>query len=516
MAPDTRKFTKAANILASLILFAGIVVYAINNLGNRYFWSDEASSFLTSLGFPRVGQVSGTLAESWAANQSHVEPGLFNWLERFWALGLGTEISIMRALPFVFFLAYVVSLLLLARIIGAPWFVGCAAVSVMLLENITPYYAVELRPSIAGLAASVVLPLIAIWLTISKSTARGLLAFIPIFLIFASMQYTTFPIIIGLAGVLLVASFRESERRKKILFRGIAVVSLLWLPLVYVLLKGNPFDLAGGDSFANIPEVYIPNMPLDEALRTIFTNFFSFTALPRTLFLLLLPILWIAKKYPRLTRESNKGEWGVNALWVVVFLGTASSAAAGILGFLPWILGTRWSITEIGLIAMSVVGLAGLFVQSRYFAKPSIQITVLVLSLLVCVAGAYRLTVYERTPGFDWNAALTTMLVGQPNGAQVDLWTYPELRYWVEYSGQYDEFREAWVNQGVEIAGADNKADSDDIEAFFASNSGALLLRSESLLADIEIPDNIRVDRIESWGNDTMAASDPPVLLIRE
>jgi len=516
VAPNTRKFTRAANILASLILFVGIVVYAINNLGNRYFWSDEASSFLTSLGFPRVGQVSGTLAESWAANQSHVEPGLFNWLERFWALGLGTEISIMRALPFVFFLAYVVSLLLLARIIGAPWFVGCAAVSVMLLENITPYYAVELRPSIAGLAASVVLPLIAIWLTISKSTARGLLAFIPIFLIFASMQYTTFPIIIGLAGVLLVASFRESERRKKILFRGIAVVSLLWLPLVYVLLKGNPFDLAGGDSFANIPEVYIPNMPLDEALRTIFTNFFSFTALPRTLFLLLLPILWIAKKYPRLTRESNKGEWGVNALWVVVFLGTASSAAAGILGFLPWILGTRWSITEIGLIAMSVVGLAGLVVQSRYFAKPWIQITVLVLSLLVCVAGAYRLTAYERTPGFNWNAALTTMLVGQPNGAQVDLWTYPELRYWVEYSGQYDEFREAWVNQGVKIAGADNKADSDDIEAFFASNSGALLLRSESLLADIEIPDNIRVDRIESWGNDTMAASDPPVLLVRE
>ena len=516
MAPNTRKFTRAANILASLILFVGIVVYAINNLGNRYFWSDEASSFLTSLGFPRVGQVSGTLAESWAANQSHVEPGLFNWLERFWALGLGTEISIMRALPFVFFLAYVVSLLLLARIIGAPWFVGCAAVSVMLLENITPYYAVELRPSIAGLAASVVLPLIAIWLTISKSTARGLLAFIPIFLIFASMQYTTFPIIIGLAGVLLVASFRESERRKKILFRGIAVVSLLWLPLVYVLLKGNPFDLAGGDSFANIPEVYIPNMPLDEAIRTIFTNFFSFTALPRTLFLLLLPILWIAKKYPRLTRESRKGEWGVNAIWITVFLGTASSAAAGILGFIPWILGTRWSITEVGLIAMSVVGLAGLVVQSRYFATHWIRIVVIVLSLMVCVAGAYRLAVYERTPGFNWNAALSTMLSGPPQSALVDSWTYAELRYWVEYSGQYDEFREAWISNDVQVVGADDKADLADIESFLTSKSSTLLLRSESLLDGVEIPDNIRVDRIELWGNDPTAASNPPVLLVRE
>ncbi len=516
MASDTRNLTRTANILATVILFAGIAIYAINNLSNRYFWSDEASSFLTSLGFPPVGQVSGTLAESWAANQSHVEPGLFNWLERFWALGFGTEIGTMRALPFAFFLVYVVSLLLFSRIVGAPWFLGCAAVSVMLLENITPYYAVEFRPSIAGLAASVVLPLVAIWLTISKSTAKGLIAFIPIFLIFASMQYTTFPIVIGLAGVLLVASFRESERFKRNLLRVTAVASLLWLPLVYVLLKGNPFDLAGGDSFSNIPEVYIPNMPLEEALRTIFTNFFSFTALPRTLFLLLVPILWIAKKYPRLTRESSKGEWGVNALWVVVFLGTASSAAAGILGFLPWILGTRWSITEIGLIAMSVVGLVGLVVQSRYFTNYRIRIGATLLSMLVCVAGAYRMATYERNPGFNWNAALSTMLVDQPNGAQVDHWTYPELRYWVEYSGQYDEFREAWINQGVEIAGADDKADTGDIEAFFVSTSGVLLLRSESLLEGIEIPDNIRVDRIESWGNDSSAAINSPVLLVRE
>ncbi len=516
MAPDTRNLTRTANILATVILFAGIAIYAINNLSNRYFWSDEASSFLTSLGFPPVGQVSGTLAESWAANQSHLEPGLFNWLERFWALGFGTEIGTMRALPFVFFLVYVVSLLLLSRIVGAPWFLGCAAVSVMLLENITPYYAVEFRPSIAGLAAAVVLPLVAIWLTISKSTAKGLIAFIPIFLIFASMQYTTFPIIIGLAGVLLVSSFRESERFKRNLLRVAAVASLLWLPLVYVLLKGNPFDLAGGDSFSNIPEVYIPNMPLEEALRTVFTNFFSFTALPRTLFLLLVPILWIAKKYPRLTRESSNGEWGVNALWVVVFLGTASSAAAGILGFLPWILGTRWSITEIGLIAMSVVGLVGLVVQSCYFANYRIRIGATLLSLLVCVAGAYRMATYERTPGFNWNAALSTMLSGPPQSALVDSWTYAELRYWVEYSGQYDQFREAWINDGIQVAGPDDKADLADIENFLVSNFSTLLLRSESLLEGVDIPANIRVDRIESWGNDSVAAIDPPVLLVRE
>ncbi len=516
MAPEIRNLTRATNILASLILLAGIVMFAINNLGNRYFWSDEASSFLTSLGFPPVGQQAGTLAESWSANQSHVEPGLFNWLERFWSLGIGSDIVSMRALPFVFFLVYVLSLLLLSRIVSAPWFLGCAAVSLMLLENITPYYAVEFRPSIAGLSASVVLPLAAVWLTLSKSTAKGLLVFIPVFLFFGSMQYTTFPIIIGLAGLLLVTSFKESQRAKRNLLRVAALVSLLWLPVVYVLLKGNPFDLAGGDSFKNISEVYIPNMPLEVALRTISTNFFSFTALPRTLFLVLVPILWIANKYPLLGRESDKSQWGVNALWVVVFLGTAASAAAGILGFIPWILGTRWSITEIGLIALSLVGLVGLVSQSRYFANSGIRIVVMALTLVVCFGGAYRMATYERTPGFNWNAALSTMLSGPPQSALVDSWTYPELRYWVEYSGQYDQFREAWINHGIQVAGPDDKADLADIENFIVSDASTLLLRSESLLEGIDIPANIRVERIETWGDTNTVVLDPPVLLVRQ
>ena len=516
MAVDNRTLTKFANILATLILGAGIVIYAINNLGNRYFWSDEASSFLTSLGFPPPGQFVGSLADSWAANQSHVEPGLFNWLERLWAQGFGTEIETLRTLPFTFFLVYITSILLLSRFVGAPWFLGCAAASVMLLENITPYYMVEFRPSIAGLAASVVLPLMAIWLTTRKSSVRGLIFFIPTFFVFASLQYTTFPIVIGMAGILVVASFRATDRTSRIAYWVVAVGSLMWLPLVYVLLKGNPFDLAGGDSFGNIPEVYIPNMPFDEAFRTVFTNFFSLTALPRTFFLVLIPLIWMFRKFPRPSREPSPGSWSVNALWVTVFLGTTSSAAAGILGFLPWILGTRWSITEVGLIALSVVGLVGVITQSRFFARQKVRLLLLLLSLLVCFAGAYRLSTYERIPGFNWNSALETILISQPNGALIDNWTYPELRYWVEYSGQYDRYRDAWIEQGVEIAGADNKADTQDIEAFVASNSDVLVLRSESLLEGVDIPSNFRIERVDAWSADDTPTSDGPILLVRE
>ena len=108
------------------------------------------------------------------------------------------------------------------------------------------------------------------------------------------------------------------------------------------------------------------------------------------------------------------------------------------------------------------------------------------------------------------------MLNGPQRSAVIDSWTYPELRYWVEYSGQYDQFREAWINNEIQVAGADDKADAADIENFLTSDSITLLLRSESLLSGIDLPDNIRVDRVESWEGQGTEPSDPPVLLVRE
>jgi len=507
--------TRLASVVGTIFLFLGIALYAVNNLGNRYFWGDEATSFLTSLGYPGVGQRSVDLSNPWSVIEGHIEPGMFNLLERFWALGFGTDIVSLRAYPFTLFVVYVVCLLLLSRVVKAPWLLGCAVVSLVLLENITPYYGVELRPSIAGLAATVALPLVAIWLTISKSKIYGLLIFIPVFMIFGSMQYNSFPIIIGVAGVLVVGAFKEQVWSKRIVLLSVALFSLIWLPFVYVLQVGNPFDLVGGDYFSNIPEAYLPNMTTDEALRTIFTNLFSVTALPRTLFLILLPIAWIVKRAALPTRESDRGAWGINALWITVFLGTTMSFLAGILGFLPWILGTRWSISEVGLIALSLVGLAGLISSSRLFGKISVRVVVLGLSLVLCVVGAVRMATYERIPGFDWNATLESLLEVDPEKAFVDNWTFVELRYWVEYSGQYDQFRDAWVNNAVQVVGGMDKANAGDIETFFASEADRFLVRSESLLEGIEIPEDFRVERVESWGSDPDLRADQPVLLVR-
>lgn len=508
--------TVVINVFASVVLFIGIVIYALHNLGNRYFWSDESSSFLTAMGFPPEGQKASGLSEAWATNSSGLEPGMFNWVERFWALGIGTDIVTLRAFPFVLFLVYAGSVLALSRMVRAPWILGCAVVSLMLVENITPYYAVELRPSIAGLAAAVVLPLVGILFIQSTSVARGSLIFIPVFILFASMQYNSLPIIVGLAALLIFASMTERIRSRQILYRVMAVLVVMWLPFLYVLLMGNPFDLIGGDALQNIPEAYLPNMTESEAVQVVFTNFFSFTALPRTVFLLLVPALWLLKKHPLPTRESHSFQWVINAIWVVVLVSTTVTAILGVMGFIPWILGTRWSISEVGLIALSLVGIAGLLSHSRIMAIGGFRVVVVVLSLGVCVVGAVRMSTYERNPGFNWNEPLEIIFDGKQGGTLIDLWTYPELRYWVEYSGQYDRYRELWLNHNVETAGTGSKAEPQDIQAFLVSDADRLLVRSESVLEGVLLPVDIRVLRIEPWDSRSQHSFDYPVLLIRE
>ena len=504
------------NILATSILTVGLMLYALHNLGNRYFWTDEASSFFTTLGFPAIGQFSSELSSPWGVIEGHIEPGMFNLVERYWATWIGTEIWTLRTFPFLLFIGYLVSILLLSRIVGAQLYLGCAAVGLILLENITPYYAVELRPSVAGLAATVILPLAAIWLTMSKSKWLGLSVFILLFVFFGSMQYNSFPIVIGISAMLIVASLNKSAFSRRFALRFAALLILLWLPLIYVLQVGNPFSLAGGDYFTNIPDVYLPNMTVDQALRTIFTNLFSPTALPRTIFLILVPALWIAKYLAMPSRESTHSEWAINGIWVAVFFGTLMSAIAGIFGFLPWILGTRWSISEVGLIALSLVGLAGLISRVESFKKMPIRLIAVVLSLLACFSGSYRFATFERTPGFDWSETLQTILSGDSQDYFIDNWTYVEVRYWVEYSGQYDQFREAWIDSGVRSVGGMDKVDSQDIQDFLTSDAGGLLLRSENLLEGIELPSDVRIQPVASWGKGNPLVSDRPVLLVRE
>lgn len=494
------------------MLIAGVCVYGLHNLSNTNFWSDEASSFYTALGWPPPGEVAGPLSDAWYWTlTTHVEPGLFNLMARFWALAFGTEIHVLRLMPFALFVAYLAGIMTAGRLLRLPWFLAIAVAAVMLLENITPYYGVELRPSIAGLATSVALPVIGIWFSLDPSGKRFALFMVGV-AFFGSMQFNSLPILVAVGAMLVVAAVRSDASSSRARVLAAAFIAAAWQPVVYLVTRGNPMQATGESSLNAIPDTLIPNMSTNRVLEVVATNFLSPTALPRTAFLALIPVLWIVGTIEKPWNRGSRFDWSVNAMWIFVMTATLCAAAIGIRGVMPWILGTRWSIAEIGLIAVSLVGLVGLLAHLIDWRRSALRWVVIAGAVLVTAVGSYRVGTYERPAGVDWRPAVEIILSGQPGGTIVDLWTYPEIRYWMELSGDYKSFTKRWLEHEVQPSAGVASADAQIVREFLASDADRLLLRNQQVLDGITVPDDIEIIPLD--GNDVGQAQGP-VLLVK-
>lgn len=513
---ETRWGLAAAGVSFALLL-VGVVALAVNNLGNRYFWTDESSSLYTSLGWPGVGERAGSLAGAWNWTiETHVEPGLYNMLERFWALGVGTQITTLRLYPFLFFLIYLGALIGLGRLVRVPWFLIAGVVGLMLLENITPYYTVELRPSSAGLAASVTVPLLGLFI-LKRPRWWMLLVFCGAFIVIGSMQYNSFPIEAAIGVVLVFFALARHEGTERALIAGAGLFAVLWLPVVYVVTRGNPLAINEEESLEAISGLLIPNMGSAEVLNLLQQNLLSPTALPRTIFLLIVPLLWIVRRWPGLWSASNPRVLYVNFLWAFVLVATVATAAIGFLGVMPWIVGTRWSIAEVGLIAVSLIGIAAIIVESGVLRLRPVAAVAMVVTVLISGLAGYRLLTYERFPGFNWNPVLAAMFDGEPGKTVVDTELYPDLRYWIELSGDYNQFQPEWVAHQVQTTSEFFAADASSVQEFLDSDNDRLLIGDASLLEEsgIQTPTEVEVIEVPTWADYGGDAPAQPVLLVR-
>jgi len=486
-------------------------LFAVRNLGNRYFWSDEASSLYTSLGWPDAGETFGPLPDAWSSTlATHLEPGLFNVLERIWVFFVGASITELRLLPFTFFLIYVASLVGIARLLKLPWFLALAVPAILLLENITPYYAVELRPYSAGLAASVVLPLLAVLLIRQPGTGR-LILFVAAVMLLGTMQYGTLPILIAVALLFFCAiPFVHQRIQRRLILVG-ALVSLLWQPVFYIATRGNPLaQVTSGTS--PYPGLLLTDMPPDRVIEVVATNLLAPTGLPRTVFLIALPVLWVAGRVDLPTKMQCRFDVTLNAIWILVFGSTVVTALLAAVGIVPWILGTRWSIAEVGVIGISVAALLAIFARLVRWQRPPFVWAAVVGALLVTAAGAYRVATYERPSGVDWGPVFETILAGQPGGTVIDGWSFPELRYWAELSGDYPATTNAWLEHNATVSGGGTSADPSTVIEFLDSDHDRLLLRNRTVLEGIELPESIEVLTFGDTAGDSGLG---PILLVK-
>lgn len=520
MTVSDRALRIAAAVNGLLIVVAG-AIYAANNLGNRYFWTDESSTFLSSLGWPGVGQEPRGLGAIKEQLAYYFDPGAFHFLLRLWVELFGSSIQSLRSLPFLFFLLYLLGLAFWYRQLRVPMAVGFAGVSVMFLDRLSLHYAVELRPYSASLAAAVVLPLLAMYL-IRQPTWYRTVSVVLIGALLGSMQYTEVGVIVGTASLLTVGLVRCRISRERVLL-GIAAASfLLLLPVAFLVTRGLPTTSLERD-LTYVEAMVIRQMDASQILHTLQTNLLSLTALPRTIFLMTVPLVLIALRTrlgPHRFRDrlAHAVAPDIRALWLYVSVATVAAAVLSILGFLPWIVGTRWSITEIALIGLSVAGVITVAFRLMDPRRTALLLGVAVLSVAVSLTGSVRFATFERGGSHEGLAYLGPQLLSAaPGTALVDYWIYPDVRYWMEYSGDYPNLEQMWIEHDVKSTVNYGAADREDIKQFLDGDYEVLLLRSEVALEEsgVELPDGVRVLTVPIAMRGNASESDLPILLVK-
>jgi hypothetical protein len=524
--PKSSPFLKVVTLVGGLAFVAGVFGLGLQNLGDRYFWTDESSSFFTALGWPGVGQEAGGLAEIQQTLSTFLDPSLFHLLIRGWLEVFGTNIEALRALPFVFFVLYLIGIIAWYRKFGFAPVVAFAGAAIMMLDNITPYYSVEVRAYSASLAASVLLPLVAWWLT-DRPSVRRLAVFVVIGGFLGAMQYTAANV--NIATAILIATIAIVRRTKgekgSFTLAAASLFLLFWLPLIYLVTRGWPSSGAEAD-LDHVRDGVLAYMAPESIVHTLQTNFLSFTALPRTVFFVALPLALLlsarAQGIPRKRLLYNQRLMSVSLLWVYVLGMTGAGALLSVTGFLPWVLGTRWSITEIGSIALSILGLLAL---ARYFAPTRLrmsritQFLVPAIALTIIVIASLRMWSYERTSNLTALDDLVPVLVSGRSDVPVivDDWVFPDTRYWVEYSGKFEAEKGAWIQRGVESTGGFKKAGPQEIEKFLASASDRLLLKDTEALKQLSfpLPPNVQVIYPEGKAVASPGLESAPVILVK-
>jgi len=500
-------------VISALTLLAAMGIFYLGNFSNEAFWTDETATFWQSeLAFPLTENgVRGIQAMFDSIRGGSADPGGFNVLLLAWISFFGTSVESLRTFAFLFFVLYVAFVVMLIRRFALPALIGSAVIAALLLENITPYYAFELRPYMPELAASVGFLVLTLYL-LERCSGWSLAVFSAGVVILGASQYSA-AVLSLTVGILILNVYRRlvKDSRSRLLLIA-ATVSIVWPVIQYSLLRGIPW-MAGQQPPTHTIELLIRNQSLSQILDTLSVNFFSPTTLPRTAFILAVPLLWLFGKHALSRRSTQPARNAVITMWLYVLLGTTFSAALSIIGVMPWTLGTRWSINEIGFIAVSLVGLSliAFEISMERMNFQIAQLSIAVLCILVVLLGSIRISTYSRPTPTDYLTSLAPDLFsGTPAGLIVDNWIYDDVRYLIEYSGRYPGLQDAWSAVKPRNSFGYGAATNEDITAFFLDKSAdRLLLRNSEPIESVMLPDSIALIEPDSTNNG-------PVLLVKD
>jgi hypothetical protein len=343
---------------------------AVHNLGYTGVWYDEAVQFWVSRGlgpFADPNVPRGGLADVVRWNSiANLDPGGFSAILYYWS-SLDTGLVWLRLLPYLWFLASLVLLALLAWRLTASMSLSLLAAALPLAYPSFLYFATEIRAysmEAAGVLAG------AYWLdrAIHQPGSFASLALGMVCAFFLGSRYSFVLVTAAIATVFLLHTWRRLRAGSATGWRDAAeflVPLMAGAAIIYGLTLTTQIDIwLQGSVVAHGAPDYVKahvlgRLDLSGALALVAVNTLSPAALPITTASLLCLLLILA-------RNARPDRWWVIALHsgdrfrhlyglsaICLLLSALVSAA----GAYPWNIDTRWSFYLVAVSAVSVVAL---------------------------------------------------------------------------------------------------------------------------------------------------------------
>lgn len=360
---------KAMRIVVIVGFICMMIAFGWNNLRDPNFWLDEAWQLESASGIALDAPLltpPGSFLDAVRQNQVHNgDPGGFTYILHYW-MKISTESWWLRMLPYIFFLCSVYFTVKLSR-----FFIPSKNIQVFLLFFLFIFgfafrYSTMLRPysmELCGIAMSLYYCL-TLFEHYSKRK-QWMLGFIGTF--FLTSRYS---FVLAYSAILITILIL---RHKGSVFSFLRQEYGLYLPVLFmgILIYSSALQYQITVPFTGHEPFLLHYQSIWGVLRIVAVNFFSFLALPTTIYLIISCIrYWMLhflpgwktsveisvrrKKFSEKTHIKLIDPFFILFLWLI-FL-EIFFAANSWLGYVPWYITERWSL---GIQYASVVALIG-------------------------------------------------------------------------------------------------------------------------------------------------------------
>ena len=343
--------SKFFNIVAISLIILLLCILA-RNLNSPNFWFDESGQFWLALGqnhFSAANTVAQSIKEAWNNSKSfNLDPGGFTLLLRGLIYSFeNTSPLILRSLPFFFTIALCFGLLYWGALLKVSLIYTSLAIFLLFLNSNFLYYSLELRAYSMELCGVVLLFLATERICKENNTSNKII-WLACLALFGSSRYS-FVIYETAAFVSIITVqylLKKSIDKQIVLILGFGL--LIFNSFLY-------FGMLQYQSVSASPPPYVQDLliygkDLNQIFVILKNNFLDPFAVPKTLFLFLY-----------LTYLLRKGSFQsinpkITLLFFYILFATLIAVFLSIIGKLPWSVNSKWSLTELSLSALAIIG----------------------------------------------------------------------------------------------------------------------------------------------------------------